>query len=153
MCVETELRLAERGARRYNGRMYSVTQELPFCYGHRLLHYRGKCGRLHGHNGLARITLRAPALDGQGMVADFDQIERDLRDFLDGSIDHRLLLHEADPLVPALRAAREEFLAVEFNPTAENIARMIFDHAQRKGFPVAEVQVVEQQGSIASYCP
>ena len=133
--------------------MYSVTQELPFCYGHRLLHYPGKCGRLHGHNGVARITLRAAELDSQGMVADFDQIERSMRAFLDQSIDHRLLLHREDPLVPSLRAANEEFVAVEFNPTAENIARMIFEHAQRAGFPVAEVQLVEQQGSIATYCP
>jgi 6-pyruvoyltetrahydropterin/6-carboxytetrahydropterin synthase len=44
-------------------------------------------------------------------------------------------------------------VAVDVNPTAENIARMIFDHAARAGYPVAEVQVVEQQGSIASYCP
>lgn len=133
--------------------MYSVTQELPFCYGHRLLQYPGKCGRLHGHNGVARITLRASALDRQGMVADFDQIERSMRAFLDESIDHRLLLHREDPLVPALRAASEEFVAVDFNPTAENIAKLIFEQAQRAGFPVAEVQLVEQQGSIASYCP
>ena len=133
--------------------MYSVTQELPFCYGHRLLAYAGKCGRLHGHNGIARITVRAEELDAQGMVTDFDHIERSMRGYLDESIDHRLLLHRDDPIIPALRAAGEEFVAIDVNPTAENIARMIFDRAQRAGFPVAEVQVVEQRGSIASYCP
>jgi hypothetical protein len=30
---------------------------------------------------------------------------------------------------------------------------MVFEHARRAGFPVAEVQLVEQQGSIASYAP
>src|SRR5512140_2172471 len=128
-------------------RMYSVTQELPFCYGHRLLQYPGKCGRLHGHNGVARITLRASQLDKMGMVADFDEIERALRGFLDESLDHRMLLHREDPIVPVLRAAGEEFVAIEMNPTAENIARMIFEQAQRAGFPVVEVQLVEQQGS------
>src|SRR5947208_1933243 len=39
------------------------------------------------------------------------------------------------------------------NPTAENIARMIFEHARRAGFPVVEVQLVEQEGSIAGYAP
>ena len=133
--------------------MFSVTQELPFCYGHRLLQYPGKCGRLHGHNGVARVTLRSERLDAQGMVADFDAIERSLRSFLDEAIDHRLLLYRADPLCAALRTAGEEFVAMDFNPTAENIARMIFEHAQRAGFPVAEVQLVEQEGSIASYAP
>ncbi|MCA1826054.1 MAG: 6-pyruvoyl tetrahydropterin synthase family protein [Myxococcales bacterium] len=133
--------------------MFSVTQELPFCYGHRLLRYPGKCGRLHGHNGIARVTLRSAGLDAQGMVADFDAIERSLRRFLDESVDHRLLLHGEDPLCARLRAAGEEFAAVDFNPTAENIAKMIFEHAQRAGFPVVEVQLVEQEGSIASYAP
>ncbi len=133
--------------------MFSVTQELPFCYGHRLLNHPGKCARLHGHNGLLRITLRSESLDGQGMVADFDVIERAMRAFLDESIDHRLLLHRQDPLVPVLRAAGETFVAVDFIPTAENIARHIFEYAQRAGFPVASVQLVEQQGSIASYAP
>ena len=133
--------------------MFSVTQELAFCYGHRLFGYPGKCGRLHGHNGLARVTLRGEMLDAQGMVADFDQIERSLRSFLDESIDHRLLLHRDDPLVPALRAAGEVFVAVDFSPTAENIARYIFEHARRAGFPVVEVQLVEQPGSTATYAP
>jgi 6-pyruvoyltetrahydropterin/6-carboxytetrahydropterin synthase len=52
-----------------------------------------------------------------------------------------------------LRNAGEDFVPVDFNPTAENIARMIFEHAQRGGFPVVEVQLVEQQGSIAGYAP
>ena len=133
--------------------MFSVTQELPFCYGHRLLEYPGKCGRLHGHNGIARVTLRAGELDAQGMVADFDAIERSLRRFLDESVDHRLLLHRDDPICVSLRSAGEDFVAVDFNPTAENIAKMIFEDAKRAGFPVAEVQLVEQQGSIAGYAP
>jgi 6-pyruvoyltetrahydropterin/6-carboxytetrahydropterin synthase len=133
--------------------MFRVTQELPFCYGHRLLAYAGKCGRLHGHNGLLRVTLQSDALDAQGMVADFDAIERSLRAFVDESIDHRMLLHREDPAVAALRAAGEVFVALDFNPTAENIAKMVCDHARRAGYPVVEVQLVEQQGSIATYAP
>jgi 6-pyruvoyltetrahydropterin/6-carboxytetrahydropterin synthase len=131
--------------------MFSVTQDLHFCYGHRLLGHAGRCGRLHGHNGVARITLRSAALDAQGMVVDFDHVERAMRAFIDESIDHRLLLSAGDPLAPALRTAGEVFVTVDFNPTAENIARFIYEHAERAGFPVAEVQLVEQQGSVASY--
>lgn len=133
--------------------MFSITQELPFCYGHRLLSHPGKCGRLHGHNGVARITLSSAALDPQGMVADFDRIETVMRDFLDARLDHRLLLHERDPAAAPLRQAGESFVPLPFHPTAENIARMIFEHARDQGFPVSEVQLVEQQGSIASYAP
>ena len=131
--------------------MYQVTQELPFCYGHRLLHYVGKCARLHGHNGVARIVLRREALDQQGMVVDFDAIEKSVRGFVDEQLDHRLLLHRDDPLVPALTALGEPFTKVDFNPTAENNARFLFEHVERAGFPVVEVQLVEVQGSIAAF--
>jgi 6-pyruvoyltetrahydropterin/6-carboxytetrahydropterin synthase len=145
--------LAEQTGHSYNGVVFSVTQELPFCYGHRLLNHPGRCGRLHGHNGVARITLRAEALDRHGMVADFDAIERSVRAFLDETLDHRMLLHRDDPVCGALRAAGEPFVSLDFSPTAENIARMIFEHAKRAGFPVVEVQLVEMQGSIAAYSP
>jgi 6-pyruvoyltetrahydropterin/6-carboxytetrahydropterin synthase len=133
--------------------MYQVTQELAFCYGHRLLDYQGKCGRLHGHNGVAAITLRAEQLDGQGMVADFEAIELQLKTWINQTLDHRLLLHQDDPVLPALRALKEPVGVVPFNPTAENIARMIFDHAAQAGFPVVEVRLVEVPGSSASYRP
>ncbi|MGZ6123912.1 MAG: 6-carboxytetrahydropterin synthase, partial [Myxococcales bacterium] len=74
-----------------------------------------------------------------------------MRAFLDETIDHRLLLHRADPAAAALRGAGEPFVAVDFHPTAENIARMLFEHARRAGFPVREVQIVEQPGSTATY--
>ena len=56
--------------------MYRVTREIRFCYGHRLLHYDGKCRHLHGHNGRAVISVQADSLDKLGMVVDFSRIKR-----------------------------------------------------------------------------
>ncbi len=131
--------------------MFRVTQELGFCYGHRLLGHPGKCARVHGHNARAFVTLASDRLDAQGMVADFDAIQRRVRSFVDEGIDHQLLLHRDDPLVPALRALGEPFQALDFPPTAENLARMIFEHVERAGFPVLEVRLEEQPGSVASF--
>ena len=50
--------------------MYTVTQSVAFCYGHRLLHYEGKCRHLHGHNARAVITLEGNELDQRGMLYD-----------------------------------------------------------------------------------
>ncbi len=133
--------------------MYQITQEMAFCYGHRLLRYPGKCARLHGHNGVAFIALRASELDEQGMVVDFADIEGKVLTWIDETLDHRMLLHRDDPLVPALRELDEPFLAVDFNPTAENIARMIYEFVQSQGFPVVEVRLQEMEGSVASYRP
>jgi len=131
--------------------MYQVTQELSFCYGHRLLGYPGKCARLHGHNARAFVTLRAERLDPLGMVADFDAVERRLRSFLDEAFDHQLLLQRDDPLGPALRSLNEPFQVLETAPTAENLARLIFEFAERSGFPVVEVRLEEQPGSVAAF--
>ena len=35
--------------------MFTVSREIEFCYGHRLLRDEGKCRHLHGHNG--RLTV------------------------------------------------------------------------------------------------
>jgi 6-pyruvoyltetrahydropterin/6-carboxytetrahydropterin synthase len=131
--------------------MFSVTQELHFCYGHRLLGHVGKCGRLHGHNGILRLTLSADALDAQGMVMDFDVIHTAMRNFLDERFDHKLLLHKDDPACIALRSIGEQYVSLEQSPTAESIARLAFDYARSKNFPVSAVELVEQPGSIARY--
>src|SRR5437868_15497567 len=96
------------GRRRARGRfMYRVTRELTFCYGHRLLNYDGKCRHLHGHNGRAVITLEAPALDKLGMVMDFSQLKRVVGGWIDETLDHKMLLHRDDPVLPFLRSQGE----------------------------------------------
>jgi 6-pyruvoyltetrahydropterin/6-carboxytetrahydropterin synthase len=131
--------------------MFRVTREITFCYGHRLLEYAGKCRHLHGHNGRAVITLEAERLDGLGMVMDFTQLKRVVGGWIEEHLDHRMLLRKDDPALPALRAGGEPVYVMEVNPTAENIARLIYDYAAAQGFPVAEVQLWETDSCWASY--
>lgn len=131
--------------------MYSATQEFRFCYGHRLLRHPGKCARLHGHNGVAVVMLRQARLDAQGMVFDFDLLLAGLGQWLLSTLDHRMLLEAGDPALDPLRASGEELLELGFAPTAENLARLVFDQAKSLGLPVFEVRLVEQPGSVASY--
>jgi 6-pyruvoyltetrahydropterin/6-carboxytetrahydropterin synthase len=131
--------------------MYRVTRELTFCYGHRLLDYDGKCRHLHGHNGRAVITLESDQLDERGMVRDFSEIKRVLSSWIDENIDHKMLLRRDDPVLPTLRAAGEPVFVMETNPTAESIARLIFDVARAHGYPVVEVQLWETESCYATY--
>ena len=133
--------------------MYSVSRSVAFCYGHRLLNYAGKCRHLHGHNARAVITLERAGLDDMGMVEDFSRMKQVLHDWLDRDIDHTLLLHRDDPLLPLLRSAGERVYVVDENPTAEVIARMIFEYIRGQGFPVVEVELWETDSSVASYRP
>lgn len=131
--------------------MYKVSRELSFCYGHRLLNYEGKCRNLHGHNAAAVITLAAPELDDLGMVADFSDVKRVVLPWIDSEFDHRMLLHRDDPLVPVLREHGDPVKVLEVNPTAENIARLIYDFAKSHGFPVSNVVLWETPSCSATY--
>lgn len=131
--------------------MYRVSKSVSFCYGHRLLNYDGKCAHLHGHNAQAVITLESETLDELGMVEDFSLLKRLVWEWLDAEIDHTLLLHRDDPVLPVLQQAGERVRVTDFNPTAENIARMIYDYVDGQGFPVVDVTLWETGTSQASY--
>jgi len=133
--------------------MFRVTREIDFCYGHRLLNYQGKCRYLHGHNGKAVITLQSDSLDARGMVVDLSDIKRAVSAWIDEVLDHRMILHRDDPVVPILQNLGEPIFVMEANPTAENIARLIFEHARAEGLPVTEVRLWETPRCCAAYCP
>ena len=119
--------------------MYLVSREIDFCYGHRLLQYDGKCKYLHGHNGRAIISLAAEQLDPLGMVIDFTDIKRVVSGWIDQNLDHRMILHRDDPIVPVLQGLGEPLYLIDANPTAENIARLIYERARELGVQVIEV--------------
>src|SRR5262245_10453341 len=125
--------------------MYRVTREIHFCYGHRLLNYDGKCRNLHGHNGRAVVTLEGPALDPLGMLVDFSHIKGVLQKWIDDTIDHKMLLHRDDPVLGYLQQKGEPVVVLDVNPTAENIAKLIFEHARSAGLPVVEVRLWETE--------
>lgn len=131
--------------------MHSVTREIDFCYGHRLLNYDGKCRHLHGHNGRVLITMERDHLDERGMVIDFSDIKRVMQVWIDEQLDHKMILHRDDPILPILRDRGEPVYLLDVNPTAENIAKLIYDQAKRHGFPVVEVRLWETMNSFATY--
>jgi 6-pyruvoyltetrahydropterin/6-carboxytetrahydropterin synthase len=131
--------------------MFRVTREILFCYGHRLLNYDGKCRHLHGHNGRAVITLEGPELDACGMLVDFGEIKNKVQKWIDENLDHNMLLCRADPLLPLLEQRGERVFVMETNPTAENIARLIFERAKEAGLPVTEVVLWETENCFSTY--
>jgi 6-pyruvoyltetrahydropterin/6-carboxytetrahydropterin synthase len=131
--------------------MFRVTREIAFCYGHRLLNYQGKCRHLHGHNARAVITLQGAELDSRGMLVDFADIKEKIHRWIDENLDHNMLLGAEDPLLPALRERGERVFVMECNPTAENIARLIFRKTREAGLPVVEVVLWETENCFAAY--
>lgn len=131
--------------------MFTVTRLIHFCYGHRLLDYAGKCRHPHGHNGRIEITIGKEKLDGLGMAMDFEEIKAKVQTWVDGELDHKMILNSKDPLAAALKKMGEPVVLMEGNPTAENIARLIYDYARGQGLPVVSVRLWETVNSYAEF--
>ena len=131
--------------------MYSVTKEIHFCYGHRLLDYVGQCRHLHGHNGRVEVELCSETLDKRAMVFDFSDISRVIKTWIDETLDHTMILREDDSVIPLLTQKKERFFTMKDNPTAEAIAKLIYDYAVSQGFPVHTVTLWETESSFATY--
>ncbi len=131
--------------------MFKITKEINFCYGHRLLNYAGKCRHLHGHNGRVEIDLRGKELDAHGMLWDFGDIKALIQSWLEEELDHHMILHRHDPLVSVLQSSGEPLFLLNENPTAENLAKLIYERAQAFNLPIAEVRFWETPASMAAY--
>lgn len=130
---------------------YTVSKSIEFCYGHRLLRHPGKCRHLHGHSAKVVATVVAEALDEQGMVVDFGDLKEALSEFVKETLDHNMILERDDPLISHLRELGERFMVVEAPPTAEFLAKMVFEHLQSRGYNVLSVELWETDTSWARY--
>mgnify|MGYP005756450461 FL=1 len=108
--------------------MYEVRKRIEISAAHRLmLDYESKCTNLHGHNWIIDVFLRSETLNKNGMIMDFTEIKRKIQD----KFDHKVINDEVD-----------------FNPTAENIAKYICDVLAPYCY---RVDVQESIDNVASY--
>ncbi|NQT88670.1 6-carboxytetrahydropterin synthase QueD [bacterium] len=118
---------------------YELIIETDFAAAHRLREYEGNCERLHGHNWKVDIYVRAHQLDALGMVLDFREVKRLVREITD-ELDHHFLNDLA--------------LFETVNPTTENIAAAIYEALAAKlpdGVAVSKVTAWESDHCGASY--
>ena len=94
-----------------------VYREVQFSSAHRLRNYHGKCENLHGHNWRVRLFVTRAELDATGFVMDFKVLDAVLKEIME-LLDHKDL------------NSLKEFETV--NPTAENIALLVFKLAEEK---------------------
>jgi 6-pyruvoyltetrahydropterin/6-carboxytetrahydropterin synthase len=126
--------------------MYEISVEEVFAAAHALRGYKGKCENLHGHNYKVRVTLEGETLDGIGLLVDFADVKKILHAVIE-RLDHRNL-NEIPPF------DRQ-------NPSAENMARYVYEEvsrslaALRPDVPVrvTSVRIWETDTATASYRP
>jgi 6-pyruvoyltetrahydropterin/6-carboxytetrahydropterin synthase len=118
--------------RRLDMESVMVTKVFTFCAAHRLYGYIGECHHIHGHNYRVAVTITrlASQLDASGMVLDFKVISSSLGKWIDKNLDHTILVSSEDTELKYLLECMEDsrYFLMD-NPTAENIAKRIFQVA------------------------
>lgn len=121
--------------------MFRLSVKSRFAAAHHLVNYRGNCSRLHGHTWEVEVSVEGASLDHCGMLVDFNALKQAVNNVLK-DLDHAYL----NQLPP--------FNREDFNPTAENLARYVFERlkpALPPGTSLAEVRVWESPDASASY--
>jgi 6-pyruvoyltetrahydropterin/6-carboxytetrahydropterin synthase len=124
--------------------MFEVSVEQTFSAGHALRNYKGACENVHGHNFKVRVTLEGKQLDEAGMLVDFLDVKKNMRDII-ARLDHQFL-NEIAPFDVK-------------NPSAENIAEYFYSElltgmtANPVPVEIREVRVWETDVQSASYRP
>jgi 6-pyruvoyltetrahydropterin/6-carboxytetrahydropterin synthase len=107
--------------------MYYVQKTIEVAMAHRLkLGYESKCCNVHGHNAIITVYCKSPQLNKDGMVVDFTHVKRIIKDLLDHKYVNDI---------------------VDFNPTAENLARWICEQVPH----CYKVSFQESENNIATY--
>ena len=127
----------------------TVSKEITFDSAHRLLYHGGKCHNLHGHTYKLKITVFGDVDLKTGMVVDFSIIKKGLLQIVD-MFDHRVIVNCKDTaLVEFLRENNLAYYILETEPTAENMAKFIFD-VLKATLNIAAVTVWETPTSHAT---
>lgn len=116
--------------------MYRITKQFSFSASHQLIHLPSthQCARLHGHNYRVEVVIESPMLDDRGFcMLDYGELAP-FKNMLAEVYDHR---HLND--------------VMDVRPTAENLAKVLFDHARKLSPFVVEVRVSETEATWASY--
>jgi 6-pyruvoyltetrahydropterin/6-carboxytetrahydropterin synthase len=122
--------------------MYEISVDTTFAAAHNLRDYYGKTEDLHGHNYKVRVVVEGRELDSTGLLYDFVHLKQVIESVI-RSLDHKYL-NELAPFDT-------------LNPSAENIARHIYDETAKRllqapnAARVSGVTIWETDTSAASY--
>ncbi|RYG40129.1 MAG: 6-carboxytetrahydropterin synthase [Chitinophagaceae bacterium] len=113
-----------------------ITKQFTFETGHALYGYDGKCKNVHGHSYKLSVTvIGEPIADRAnvkyGMVIDFTDLKRIVREEVVDQFDHATVFNKNTPhveLAAELQNRGHHVILVDYQPTSEN---MVVDFADK----------------------
>lgn len=118
-----------------NQPLIRITKEFKFEMAHALKGYDGPCKNIHGHSYSLNVTVIGNPITDEsnpklGMVMDFGDLKKIVREALIDIFDHALVLNKKMPggIVTEMRKNFDQIILLDYQPTSE---LMIADFANR----------------------
>jgi 6-pyruvoyltetrahydropterin/6-carboxytetrahydropterin synthase len=138
-----------------------VTKEFRFEMAHALWNYDGPCRNVHGHSYILYVTLAGEPLESpdeprNGMVIDFGDLKKIVKEHIVNRFDHSLMVFGFAP-AETVEAYRQHFgnvIVSPYQPTCENIVADIAAILGRKipsGISLHSVKLYETATSFAEW--
>jgi 6-pyruvoyltetrahydropterin/6-carboxytetrahydropterin synthase len=112
-----------------------ITKQFNFEMAHALKDYDGPCKNIHGHSYELFVTVIGEPISNtnspkNGMLIDFGDLKRIVRNAIVDKLDHALILHKdiSENLIKELKTNFANITLVDYQPTSEN---MLIDFASR----------------------
>lgn len=126
--------------------MFELKVKTRFAGAHQLTMVGQKCENLHGHNWQVEVCVKGEKLNSAGVLADFGDIKKAVRQVVEGELDHKFL--------------NELEIFEGMQPTSERIAvyiaqrvQTLLDQSLDNGVKVSKVMAWESDDACATYFP
>jgi 6-pyruvoyltetrahydropterin/6-carboxytetrahydropterin synthase len=124
--------------------MFELKVKTHFAGAHQLTMVGQKCENLHGHNWHVEVCVTGEKLNSAGVLADFGDIKKAVRQVVEGELDHKFL-NELD-------------IFEGMQPTSERIAvyiaqkvQVLLDQSLENTVRVSKVMAWESDNACATY--
>lgn len=139
-----------------------ITKIFDFEAGHALFGYDGKCRNVHGHSYKLSVTVKGSPIDNpkevkNGMVIDFGDLKKIVKEEIIDIFDHSLVLNKNTPhreLIEKLSEDGHRVISVDFQPTSENLVIHFVEKIRSKlpqEIELIEVKLQETETSFAQW--
>jgi 6-pyruvoyltetrahydropterin/6-carboxytetrahydropterin synthase len=110
---------------------YRVCKRFTVESGHMLSKHPEHCRFPHGHTRIVEVVVAADRLDENDMVVDFKALKLAIGPYIE-RYDHAMAMAETDPRLQQMQEAfGDAVIAVDGDPTTENLAREVFEYTKR----------------------
>jgi 6-pyruvoyltetrahydropterin/6-carboxytetrahydropterin synthase len=119
--------------------MYELIVEKSFSAAHNLREYEGVCAQMHGHNWKVQVVVDSAELNDTGFAIDFNLLDKIIQGVI-ARFDHTYI-NEVAPFD-------------RINPTAENLARIIYQDTKGRlpqAIRLQEVKLWETESYSVTY--